>query len=198
MAADAIDLITEDHRLLETLFARLTEDDVDRLALVAEITARLTAHARAEEQEVYPAIKKAAAAEADEVDHAYDEHLEAEHELRKVRNLIGSPHFAEAVEAFVAAVTHHVQEEESDVLPALREAVDAATLRRLGEAFADVRAGLLTEAGFAPPPDAVNGDGNDLTEATRDELYEMAKKADVAGRSSMTKEELAEALRHQP
>jgi hypothetical protein len=30
---------------------------------------------------------------------------------------------------------------------------------------------------------------------TRDELYERAKEADVPGRSSMTKEQLADALR---
>ena len=107
MAADAITLIIEDHRLLEGLFARLREDGIDRWTVVEEITARLTAHARAEEQEVYPAISKNAPDEADEVEHAYEEHLEAEHELRKVRNLIGSPHFEEAVDAFVATVQHH-------------------------------------------------------------------------------------------
>ena len=202
MAADAITLITEDHRLLDGLFERLLQDDADRLAVVEEITARLTAHARAEEREVYPTIKKADP-DTDEVEHAYEEHLEAEHQLRKVRNLIGSPHFEEAAAAFVAAVRHHVEEEESEVLPALQNAVDTATLRRLGAAFAKERDQELKSAGFTAPQQPREGSDVDTAEddqfadVTRDELYEMAKKADVPGRSSMTKDELADALRKQ-
>jgi hemerythrin-like domain-containing protein len=203
MAADAITLITEDHRLLDGLLERLLQDDVDRLAVVEEITARLTAHARAEEREVYPSIMKADPNEADEVEHAYEEHVEAEHDLRKVRNLIGSPHFEEAAAAFVAAVRHHVEEEESEVLPALQNAVDTATLRRLGAAFAKERDQQLKSAGFTATRRPRKGGDVDtaqddrFADVTRDELYEMAKKADVAGRSSMTKDELADALRQQ-
>jgi hemerythrin superfamily protein len=209
MAADAVTLIMNDHRLLEGLLAQLRTDQGDRHALVEEITARLTAHARAEEQEVYPAIAQADPGEKPEVDHAYDEHLQAEHELAKVRNLIASPHFGDAVTAFVAAVKHHVEEEENEVLPRLREVVDADTLHRLGAAFAQAQAQELASTGFAAPDDAVDADGHAQTEtvvddggdefdkATRDELYEMAKKADIAGRSSMKKEELAKELRKQ-
>ena len=37
--------------------------------------------------------------------------------------------------------------------------------------------------------------GDDLGDATYDELYERATEADIAGRSSMTKDELIDALR---
>jgi hypothetical protein len=86
------------------------------------------------------------------------------------------------------------------VLPAIRDAVDAATLRRLEAAFAKERAQELKNAGNAAPEQSQEGDSVDTAEddrfasATRDELYEMAKKADVPGRSSMTKDELADAL----
>lgn len=43
-----------------------------------------------------------------------------------------------------------------------------------------------------------NGNGNgakDLTAKTRAELYELAKKADLPGRSSMSKDDLAKALK---
>jgi hemerythrin superfamily protein len=193
MAADAITLIEQDHRALEALFDQVTAGEGDRVALVEEITARLTAHARAEEAEVYPAVVQADPGEDEEVEHAHDEHYEAEHLLRKVRNLTASPHFEEAFEAFVAAVRHHVEEEEKQVLPALREAVDKATLERLGNAFERARAQLL---GTEPETAASEADGaEDLEQATKTELYEMAKEADVPGRSTMTKEELAEALR---
>jgi hemerythrin superfamily protein len=195
MGTDAVTLIRNDHRLLESLFQRLQEGGRDRRALVEEIAARLTAHAQAEEEEVYPAITAADPAEEDEVEHAYHEHDEAMHLLLKVVNLVDSPHFDQAVTDLVEAVRHHVDEEESGVLPALGDAVDGETLERLGEAFDRVRAAALRAAGVedvrAPAGAAPAGE---LQAATRDELYERAKEADVAGRSSMNKQELTEAL----
>jgi hemerythrin superfamily protein len=200
MASDAIALIEQDHRALEALFTRVTDGDGDRVALLQEITARLTAHARAEEAEVYPALTRAEPDEEEEVEHAYDEHHEAEHLLRKACNLVVSPHFDEAFEAFVAAVGHHVEEEEQDVLPALRQAVDARTLERLGAAFDTARAELLGD--YDPPAgpaatEPVNTVDMDPDQATKAELYEKAKEVDIPGRSTMTKDELSDALRRE-
>jgi hemerythrin superfamily protein len=186
MAADAITLIEQDHRALEALFDQVTAGDGDRVALIQQITDRLTAHARAEEAEVYPAIVQAQPGEDDEVEHAHEEHHEAEHLLRKARNLTASPHFDEAFEAFVAAVRHHVEEEEQQLLPALRDAVDTATLEQLGTAFEQTRTNLL---GAGPTAD------KDLEQTTKTDLYQMAKAAEIPGRSTMTKDELADALR---
>jgi hemerythrin superfamily protein len=193
MAADAVSLIEQDHREMEGLFDKVIAGDGDRQALIGEITARLAAHARAEEEEVYPALTKADPGEEPEVEHAYDEHHEAEHLLRMARNLVATPHFDEAFTAFVAAVKHHVEEEESEVLPALREAVDAKTLTRLGTAFDRVRRDLLGAKTDSTTSDSAPDEP--LSGATRDELYELAKDADIHGRSTMTKQELAEALR---
>ena len=195
MASDAVSLIEQDHRELEALFQRVLAGDGDRRAAVEEITARLTAHARAEEEEVYPALTKADPDEEAEVDHAYDEHHEAEHLLRKARNLVATAHFEDAFTAFVGAVKHHVEEEETEVLPALREAVDAKTLMRLGTAFDRVRRELLGASVTAAPAEEMALAGEPAADATRDELYEKAKRADIHGRSTMTKQELAEALR---
>jgi hemerythrin superfamily protein len=199
MAADAVTLVEQDHRALEALFERVLAGEGDRTALIQEITARLTAHARAEEGEVYPALE-AAPGEDEEVEHAHDEHHEAEHLLRKARNLTASPHFDEAFEAFVSAVRHHVEEEEERLLPALRNAVDTERLRQLGAAFEQARTKLLgdypaTPAAAAATDDAATDEEGTLEQATKTELYEMAKEAEIPGRSTMTKVELAEALR---
>jgi hemerythrin superfamily protein len=219
-AADAVSLIERDHREMEALFERVKAGNGDRAALLGEITTRLTAHARAEEQEVYPQARRTGPGDA-EVGHAYDEHHEAEHLLRSARNLAASPHFDEAFAAFVAAVSHHVEEEEQELLPALRDAVDAGTLRRLGTAFDKTRTALVAEstksvktsrgtagkattrAGKSANQPAAKGSKRPAkrgaaappADATRDELYELARRADIPGRSSMTKDQLAEALR---
>jgi hemerythrin superfamily protein len=196
MAADAVTLIKNDHRLMEQLFAQLRTGKGDRRALVTEIEARLSAHARAEEAEVYPAIAKKAG-EKGEVEHGTYEHLEAEHMLRKVVNLIDSPHFDQAVEEFIAAVDHHVQEEESEILPALAKAADKKTLDRLGAAFERARLDELSTSGYEPPPEFAQSGAEGIAEATRDELYEKAKKAGIPGRSQMNKQDLIQALRDQ-
>src|SRR5690606_5318959 len=56
MATDVITLITEDHRKVEALFERLKKEEGDIPSAVAELHALLTAHARAEEDRVYPGI----------------------------------------------------------------------------------------------------------------------------------------------
>jgi hemerythrin superfamily protein len=193
MASDVVTLIKNDHRLMERLFARLKTGDGDRRALVAEVAARLVAHARAEEAEVYPALAKVAG-EEDEAEHGTHEHHEAEHKLRKIRNLIDSPHFDQALEEFIAAVDHHVQEEESEVLPALEKSADKKTLDRLGAAFERARRGELSTNGYEQARGSAPAGPDDLAEATRDELYEKAKEAGIPGRSRMNKDDLIEAL----
>jgi hemerythrin superfamily protein len=200
MASDAVTLIMNDHRMLEKLFEQVQSGSGDRKTLVDEIAARLTAHARAEEQKVYPALTKADPGESDEVEHAYHEHDEAEELLEKVVKNVDSPQFDRIFAEFVKAVEHHVEEEESEVLPALREAVDKASLDKLGDAFMTVRMKELRKAGFddeAEHAAAYAKGRSDLSDATRDELYEMAKDADIEGRSSMNKDELSKALRRQ-
>jgi hemerythrin superfamily protein len=195
MASDAVTVIKTDHRLMEQLFDQLKAGAGDRSALVTEIAARLTAHARAEETEVYPVIAKAAG-EREEIEHGTFEHLEAEHKLRKVANLIGSPHFDQALDEFIAAVNHHVQEEESEILPALEKVTDKKTREKLGAAFERARLDELGTTGHEDPPSASpRHDGEDLASATRDELYEKARDADIPGRSGMTKDDLIAALR---
>ncbi|WP_229070221.1 hemerythrin domain-containing protein [Actinoplanes sp. DH11] len=197
MATDAVSLIKNDHRRMEKLFAELkAAGDGDRRALVEEIHARLSAHSRAEETEVYPVLAKAAG-EEDEAEHGTHEHREAEHKLRKVRNLIGSPHFGQALDEFVAAVAHHVQEEESELLPAIEKGVGKKDLERLGAAFELIRLEELNASGYDQAAGSIPPGTDDLAESTRDELYRKAQKADIPGRSHMNKNELIEALREQ-
>lgn len=76
-------------------------------------------------------------------------------------------------------------EEPTDLLAALRASIDAAQGSRQGG-----RASRDGDPGRSPDG---NGDG-DLRSLSKDELYALARKADVPGRSDMSKEELAEAL----
>ncbi|GAA0322816.1 hemerythrin domain-containing protein [Actinoallomurus spadix] len=188
--ADVVELIMQDHRTLEKLFDELQQDTARRPELLEKVAALLTAHSRAEEERVYPAVAKEAG-ERDEAHHGTEEHHEAEEMLEELRGM--SPkgkEFEAKLKEFVDAVKHHVEEEESDILPALRDAVSAERLKELGTAFAERRREELTGSGG-------NGSTSGSEERTKDELYEEAQELDVHGRSTMNKDELAEAVDHQ-
>jgi hemerythrin superfamily protein len=206
MASDAVTLIKNDHRVMETLFDMLKDPSSDRPALVAEVVARLSAHAWAEEEKVYTAIMQADRSEEDEVFHGVEEHHEAAELLHKLQATDPtSPQFDSVLEEFVDVVKHHVEEEESDILPEMAESMDAAKLEELGKAFEERRLEILKAHGIADKAVGAGGAvahipvraGEDVTDLTRDELYEKAKDADIAGRSQMSKDELAKAVQQQ-
>jgi hemerythrin superfamily protein len=201
MAMDAVTLIKNDHRLFEKLFDRLKSGRGDRQALLVEVAARLAAHSHAEEMKVYPALADAKPGERREVEHGAQEHHEAEQMLHHLMAMEpNDPEFESVLTQFVDAVQHHIAEEENELLPALQRAVDAAKLEELGEAFREIRTRELMIAGIQAGESTMDsggsgGDPSAVDEMSRAELYERAKDAGVPGRSGMTKEELARALR---
>ena len=181
MPADVVELIMNDHREVERLFETLRTEPAKRPNLVPVLTTLLTAHSRAEEAEVYPAAAQAGG--DDEVAHSQEEHVEADELLAKLAATDPeSPQFETALENLVAAITHHVEEEESTVLPGLKSRVSQARLEELAEAFLASRAQHLGEQ----PEDITKG-----------QLRQQATNADLQGASSMDKDELQKALREQ-
>ena len=179
MSADVVDLIMQDHREVERLFGELKQHADRRPLVVPVLAALLTAHSRAEEAEVYP-VAKAEADEAEEVAHSQREHAQAEQLL--VRLTEADPQSAEfdkVLAELEEAVTHHVEEEESTVLPKMRQHLDDARRAELGRAFAASRADHL---------------GDRPGQASREELQTQARNAGLTGASGMSKKELVEQL----
>jgi hemerythrin superfamily protein len=180
MANDVVDLITQDHREVERLFEELKTAPRKRPLLVPVLATILTAHSRAEEAEIYP-VAKDEAGETEEVSHSQEEHAQAEQILARLAEADHeSETFDEVLKELVDAVTHHVQEEESTVLPGMRERLGADRLTELGQVFAKSRAHYL-----GARPD----------EASKEELLAQARNLGLPGASNMSKEELAEQLK---
>jgi hemerythrin superfamily protein len=176
---DVVDLILSDHREVERLFD-LLRDPATRAQNVPVLVTLLTAHSRAEEAEVYPAARDEAGA-ADDVAHSQAEHAEADELLAKLQGCDPeSADFDAVLSELVDAVTHHVEEEEDKVLPAMRSGLDGARRVELAEAFLASRAEHL-------------GDGPD--DITLEERRQQAANADLEGRGSMGKDEIADELK---
>ncbi|MFI6743825.1 hemerythrin domain-containing protein [Nonomuraea sp. NPDC050451] len=179
MATDVIALIAKDHRVVEGLFERLKNKEGDQQATLAELHALLIAHSRAEEDRVYPDI---------DAHHSLEEHKEVEILLDTLmRAEPGTRAFDRTLDKLIKSVNRHVQEEESRILPNMAKSVSRKRLEDLGKEFKKRRAEEL---------DALSAQGRSTNGPSKDELYEQAKKADIPGRSHMSKEELADALRH--
>lgn len=192
---DAVSAIMADHRRMERVFEKLRRGEGDRRSLLDECAARLTAHSHAEEQRVYPTLAKADPAERGDVEHGTDEHHEAEQMLEGLLAMRpDAKEFDAALAEFIETVRHHVEEEETKILPALREAVDAETLNELGAIFEEIRLRELAGTEYA---DEGTGGPETSGEASRADLYERARDADISGRSKMNKDELAQALQQQ-
>ncbi len=175
MDGDVVDLIMQDHREVERLFGELERHPEKRPLLVPVLSSLLTAHSRAEEAEVYPAAK-GEADDAEDVAHGQKEHAEAEQLLTKLNNTdTRSKKFDKALSDLVEAVTHHVKEEESTVLPKMKRELGEARRRELGEAFVASRTLHL---------------GDRPGEATKEELLTQARNAGVTGASKMGKDEI--------
>jgi hemerythrin superfamily protein len=177
--ADVVELIKNDHREVERLFDLLKKQPATRGLNFPVLCALLIAHSRAEEAEVYP-VAKDEAGETDEVAHSQGEHAEAEHMLEQMTAMDPeSAEFAAALDELIKAVNHHVEEEESRVLPGIQHRLSEARRAELAEAFVSARTEHL---------------GDRPGQASRDDLEQAARNAGLSAASSSTKEEIKKDL----
>ena len=149
---DVVELILADHREFERLFRALRNRDENRQARLRELADLLVAHAEAEEREVYPVLKRKAPEDREEIAHSYEEHEEGHEALAALQEVSDGDQdtFEERLEELVETVTHHLDEEERDVLNAAREHVDLETRERLGDKFLQTRNDIIAQAPGEP------------------------------------------------
>jgi hemerythrin superfamily protein len=183
---DAIELLTSDHDEVRDLFKRFRaaqeQDDESAMAEVAQaVMLELEVHTTIEEEIFYPAVEDADAELGEEVAEAVEEHHVVDVLMNEMRELdAGAEAWVAKMTVLMENVEHHAEEEESDMFPDVRQAMDDARLAELGAQMQVRKETLHGEA-------TTGG-------MTRDELYQKAKELDIEGRSTMSKAELAEAV----
>ena len=141
VSGDVVELILDDHRRFEALLRDLRDASSDRDAVRRAFATLHVAHALAEEDHVYPRLRKRDAITEHEAEHGEEEHAEGHEALLAVLELKGTDTqaFDDAVEELATAVNHHLTEEELTILNPAREDVSEAERARLGEVFAAAR-----------------------------------------------------------
>ena len=145
---DVIEILEEDHREVEQMFAELeslrgasTEETKSRRKTVTEqVTIELVRHSVAEEVLVYPMVEDKVSEE--EVEHAREEHAEAEETLHRLEKLdADDPAFDDELSTLMVEICHHIADEEGQMFVHMRQVIDADELQKLGarvEAFKKV------------------------------------------------------------
>jgi hypothetical protein len=145
---DVIEVLEHDHREVEEMFAELEslrgatseEDKERRKAVTEQVTIELVRHSVAEEVLVYPEVERKVSAE--EVEHAREEHAEAEETLQRLEKLdADDPAFDDELATLMAEIRHHIEDEEGEMFAHMRQVIDEDELRKLGarvEAFKKV------------------------------------------------------------
>jgi len=143
---DAIMLLKQQHRLVEELFEEFEgcDDDSEKQEIFSEIADNLAVHASVEERHFYPAVR--ARQTEEQLEEAYDEHLEVKKLILDAMHDPDAPGFDGKVAALKGAVEHHVKEEEEELFPKVERLLDEDAREAIGQLM-ELEANQLFEAG---------------------------------------------------
>lgn len=130
---DAITMLREDHRAVKKLMTRFDKGDD---AVVPEILDALDRHAAIEEEHFYPAVKQALE-EQDVVLESVEEHHVVHLLSGELRGMTpGDETYRAKATVLFENVRHHIDEEEGELFPQVREVMGRKDLQQLAETMA--------------------------------------------------------------
>ena len=149
----AIELLMSDHRKVEDLFEQYDQekdsDEGTRREIAQKICGELTVHAQVEEELFYPWLRENL--EDDEmemVEEAQVEHQTAKDLIAQIESATDIDEvFNAKVKVLSEYIKHHVQEEENEIFPEVRD--EQEELDELGQEMAARKSELKEEMGLA-------------------------------------------------
>jgi len=146
---DAIELLLSDHRKVDGLFQQFEKggNSEEFTQLFAQLKDDLTVHTQLEEEIFYPAARNNPDT-ADLVAEAYQEQAEVKQLLSQVEGLDNtSTEWGQKMTEIMRDVQAHVQMEETEMFPRVREHFQADQLQQLGQQLEQRKAELKGQAG---------------------------------------------------
>jgi hemerythrin-like domain-containing protein len=181
---DAITLLKDDHKTVEQLFKRFEKAGdrafVEKRDIVDRIIEELSKHAAIEEQLFYPVVR----ATVPETDDIALESLEEHHVVKWVLSELEdmSPEderFDAKVTVLIENVRHHVEEEESEFFPMVRDELGRNALNDLGDTMVNAKAIAPTRphptSPDTPPGNLVMGTAAGVADRVADTVSGVAQ-----------------------
>lgn len=177
---DAIELLTTDHRAVESLFADFESDPGDgRANILADIIRELSIHSAIEEAYLYPHIRREVANGEQYVDESEREHQGVKESLARLDAKLDKAHtqeVADQVATLKGKVAHHVGEEEDEVFPAFAQAASKQELTELGRQLREAKDSAPTRPHpNQPAASTLTSWANGLVDRVRDKAAGRAR-----------------------
>lgn len=144
MSTDAIVLLKEDHKEMRRLFKEFQANEEApasrREKLVKQILEALTVHTYLENEVMYPEVRKRLPELEDHILESYEEHHVADvlcFELFTMKP--DDEHYNAKTTVLIESVLHHIEEEEQEWFPKVRESMGRNELQELGERMIQLR-----------------------------------------------------------
>ncbi|MEU5949196.1 hemerythrin domain-containing protein [Micromonospora sp. NPDC047465] len=145
MSTDAIVLLKEDHKEMRRLFKAFQDAEegpaARRQKLVSQILEALTVHTYLENEVMYPEVRKLLPDLEDDILESYEEHHVADVLCAELFAMdADDERFNAKTTVLIENVLHHVEEEEQEWFPKVREALGRKQLQEIGERMIELRA----------------------------------------------------------
>ncbi len=144
MSQDAIVMLREDHKEVRALFREFQKSSTTQArkgAIVEKVIELLTVHTYIENEVMYPRVRDLLPELEDDILESYEEHHVADVLVMELTTMTpGDERFEAKTTVLIENVTHHIEEEEQDWFPKVREGLSRTQLRELGEELAEAKA----------------------------------------------------------
>ncbi|HEX8004772.1 MAG TPA: hemerythrin domain-containing protein [Mycobacteriales bacterium] len=181
---DGIKVLKDEHRRMVELFQQIEETPITngdrRKAVFEQVSTALSVHAVAEEELLYPLLRRSVPDGERLVEHALDEHQTVKETLARLERMSADNlDFEGELRTLMTNVREHIQEEEGELLPLLRQHVDQKTLDALGPQLQAAEAMAPTRphpnAPNTPPGNVLAGAGAMIVDKARDVIQGRGK-----------------------
>jgi len=144
MSNDAIVLLKDDHKQIRKVFKdfEAAGDNAEKRKgqLVDKMIELLTQHTYIENEVMYPRVRELLPELEDDVLESYEEHHVADVLVMELSSMKPSDErFDAKTTVLIENVTHHMDEEEQDWFPKVREGLGRKALQEIGEAMIEAK-----------------------------------------------------------
>lgn len=144
MSTDAIVLLKADHKEIKAAFKRFQQAGESATAtkgkLVDKIIELLTVHTYIENEVLYPEVRSLVPELTDDILESYEEHHVADLLAMELSALSpDAERFDAKTTVLIENVTHHIEEEEDEWFPQVREKLSRKQLSEIGERLLEAK-----------------------------------------------------------
>jgi hemerythrin superfamily protein len=144
VSTDAIVILKDDHKRIKALFKEFQNAGENatksRGKIVGKIIEELTVHTYIENEGLYPEVRRLVPDLEQDVLESYEEHHVADVLCMELTAMSADDdHFIAKTTVLIENVTHHIDEEESDWFPRVREALGRKQLAEIGAQMLELK-----------------------------------------------------------